>query len=107
MNDGEISVNITMFCNQYIDGSKQGVQLSDSKIWKNYIDTYHKVLNGISEKDKEKMIIRNVNRLTLDNKDLSKKYAYYFMQNKLREDTKSKDEKCFNEYLLKALEPKV
>ena len=48
-----------------------------------------------------------MNRLTLDNKDLSKKYAYYFMQNKLREDTKSKDEKCFNEYLLKALEPKV
>ena len=58
VNDGEISVNITMFCNQYIDGSKQGVQLSDSKVWKNYIDTYHKVLNGISEKDKEKMIIR-------------------------------------------------
>ena len=72
-----------------------------------YIDTYHKVLNGISEKDKEKMVIRNVNRLTLDNKDLSKKYAYFYMQSRIREDTKSKDEKCYNEYMLKLVEPIV
>lgn len=73
----------------------------------NYIDTYHKVLNGISEKDKEKMVIRNVNRLTLDNKDLSKKFAYFYMQSRIREDTKSKDEKCYNEYMLKLVEPIV
>ena len=64
-------------------------------------------MNGISEKDKEKMVIRNVNRLTLDNKDLSKKFAYFYMQSRIREDTKSKDEKCYNEYMLKLVEPIV
>ena len=53
------------------------------------------------------MVIRNVNRLTLDNKDLSKKFAYFYMQSRIREDTKSKDEKCYNEYMLKLVEPIV
>ena len=89
------NVTENVACNEYMDYTTECPQFDNSSLWMDYIEKYKSTLKKV---DTKKTNMKQLNRLLLNNDDLVELGLNYYLQEKIRKEPKSDNEKCYKEF---------